>query len=216
MDKKLIVTKTIDFIKDRFKGEGSGHDWWHIYRVYKNALNIAKTEKVDVFVVELGALLHDIADWKFTGGNEKEGGKQARLWLENLDVDSDIIDHVCYIVDNIGFKGGTGQPIKTKEGMVVQDADRLDAMGAIGIARAFSYGGHNNREMYNPEIKPKLNQTKEEYRTGNAPTINHFYEKLLKLKDLINTKTGKEIAQTRHDFMESYLKEFFEEWEGKA
>lgn len=214
--KEEIINKTAKYIKERLSGEGSGHDWWHIYRVWKNAINISKNEKVDLFTVELAALLHDIADWKFNDGNEDIGPKLAREWLEKMSVDENIIYHVCDIIKNISFKGaGVENKINTIEGMVVQDADRLDAMGAMGIARTFAYGGSKNREMYNPEIKPKFHKSFEEYKKEDNTTLNHFYEKLLLLKNLMNTNTARNIAEQRHEVMEDFLKEFFEEWEGK-
>lgn len=217
MDKKEIIEKTADYIKSKLSGEGSGHDWWHIYRVWKNAINIGQYEKVDVFVVELAALLHDIADWKFHNGDDDIGPKMAREWLESLSVEEEIISHVCSIIKNISFKGANVEnKIDTTEGMVVQDADRLDAIGAIGIARTFAYGGSKGREMYNPEIKPEIHNSFEEYKNNQTNTVNHFYEKLLLLKDKMNTETAKSIAQKRHEVMENFLKEFYDEWEGKS
>lgn len=211
-----IIDKTAKYVESKLSGEGSGHDWWHVYRVWKNAIHIGKGEKADMFIVELAALLHDIADWKFTGGDETVGPKLAREWLEKLNVDEKIITHVCEIIENISFKGaGVKNKIKTLEGRVVQDADRLDAIGAMGIARCFAYGGHKGREIHNPNIKPILHGTSEEYKKSSSPSINHFYEKLLLLKDLMNTKTGKQIAQARHKYMEEYLKQFYAEWEGR-
>lgn len=216
MTQEEVVNKTAEYIKEKLLGEGSGHDWWHIYRVWRNAINISKNEKVDLFTVELAALLHDIADWKFNDGNEDIGPQLAREWLEKMSVDEKVISHVCDIIKNISFKGaGVENKINTIEGMVVQDADRLDAIGAIGIARTFAYGGNKNREMYNPEIKPGFHKTFEEYKKNNSTTVNHFYEKLLLLKDLMNTNTARDIAEQRHKFMEDFLKQFFEEWEGK-
>jgi len=215
MDKKAIINKTAEYVKKTTSGDGS-HDWWHVYRVWKNALHIAEKEKVDLFVVELAALLHDIADFKFHGGDDTAGPKVAREWLEKQNVDEDIIAHVCEIISAVTFKGaGTKSSAKTKEAMVVQDADRLDAMGAIGIARAFAYGGFKNREMYNPEIKPEKHDTFEQYKANQGHTINHFYEKLLLLKDLMNTETAKQISQERHVYMEQFLDRFYNEWEGK-
>ncbi len=214
--KKDILNKTISFVKEQLVDAEGGHDWFHIERVYKNSLLIAKTEKVDVFVVSLGALLHDIADSKFQDGDETLGPKTARDFLFKLNVDSKIIEHVIKIIENISFKGGNElQKFTSPELDVVQDADRLDAIGAIGIARCFNYGGFKNRPLYNPAIKPNLNMSKSEYKNSKAPTINHFYEKLLRLKDKMNTKTGMEIAKKRHAFMELYLKQFYNEWEGK-
>lgn len=216
MNKRRIIKKTEEFVRDKLKGEGSGHDFWHVYRVWKNAIQIARREKADLFVVELAALLHDVADWKFCGGDDNEGPRQARAWLSSLDVEDSITDHVCSIIKNISFKGaGVGSKIETLEGKVVQDADRLDAIGAIGIGRTFAYGGHKGREMHDPSQKPKIHKTFEQYKNSNSTSVNHFYEKLLLLKDLMNTETAKEIAETRNQFMEKFLKEFFKEWEGK-
>jgi uncharacterized protein len=211
-----IILKTIAHVKDVLMGAEAGHDWFHIGRVWKTAKHIAQTELVDGFVVELGALLHDIADSKFHGGDETVGPRQARAFLESLGVEESVVAHVENIVAHISFKGGNHeQAFKSPELDVVQDADRLDALGAIGIARAFTYGGHKGRELYNPAVPPNLNMTKEEYKRSTAPTINHFYEKLLLLKDRMNTTTGKAMAERRHRFMEVYLEEFFREWEGE-
>ena len=216
-DQEIIIQKTIAFVKTELANAEGGHDWWHIYRVWKLAKQIAKQENVDLFVVELGALLHDIADSKFNDGDEEIGPRKARAFLGSLNVDEDIIVHVENIVANISFKGGKEkQKFKSPELDVIQDADRLDALGAIGIARTFNYGGHKNREIYNPEIPPNLHMTKEEYKNSSAPTINHFYEKLLLLKDRMNTKTGKEMAEQRHRFMEEFLDEFYREWDGEV
>lgn len=213
MDKKEIINSTITFVKETLKGAEGGHDFFHVERVYKNALLIAEKEDVDEFVVALGALLHDIADSKFYDGDETVGPKKARLFLEAIKVNDDVIVHVENIITNISYKGGNfKQQFKSAELDVIQDADRLDAIGAIGIARCFNYGGFKNREIYNPTILPNLSMTKEEYKKSKAPTINHFYEKLLLLKDKMNTNTGKKIAQERHDFMELFLKQFFIEW----
>ncbi len=209
------ITRTIAFVKEQLANAEGGHDWFHIERVYNNALLISKTEDVDLLVVSLGALLHDIADSKFHDGDESVGPKIAREFLFNLNVDSIVIEHVINIIDNISFKGGhVTQQFHSKELDVVQDADRLDAIGAIGIARCFNYGGFKNRQLYNPEIKPNLKMTKEEYKNSNAPTINHFYEKLLLLKDKMNTQTGKKIALERHQYMERFLDQFYKEWKG--
>ena len=217
MDKEKIINQTAEHIKAKLSGEGSGHDWWHVYRVWKNAVHISQKEKVDLFVVELAALLHDIADWKFHNGDDDIGPKMAREWLESLSVEESTVAHVCDIIKNISFKGANVEnKINTTEGQVVQDADRLDAVGAIGIARTFAYGGSKNREMYNPDIKPATHNSFEEYKNNQSNTINHFYEKLLLLKDRMNTKTATEIAQKRHKVMENFLKEFYEEWEGKS
>lgn len=215
MTSEDIINKTIAFVKHTLADAEGGHDWFHIERVYKNALLIAKSEPVNTFVVSLGALLHDIADSKFHNGDETIGPKTAREFLFKMNVDSSVIEHVVNIIENISFKGGNEtQTFKSPELDVIQDADRLDAIGAIGIARCFNYGGFKNRPLYNPDIKPNLNMTKEAYKTSNAPTINHFYEKLLLLKDRMNTNTGKHIAEERHKFMELYLKQFYSEWKG--
>ncbi|NND10331.1 MAG: HD domain-containing protein [Flavobacteriaceae bacterium] len=216
MTNKSIIKQTMAFVKETLEDAEAGHDWFHTERVYRNAMLIAKDEVVDEFVVALGALLHDIADSKFHNGDESVGPKMAREFLFKHNVDSMIIEHVVNIIENISFKSSLGGERKftSPELDVIQDADRLDAIGAIGIARCFNYGGFKNRKLYDPEIKPHLNMSKEEYKTSNAPTINHFYEKLLLLKDLMNTQTGKKIAQKRHDFMVMYLDQFYKEWEG--
>ena len=211
-----LIERTIFFVKETLAQAEGGHDWFHIERVYKNALLIAASEKCDLEIVQLGALLHDIADSKFHGGDETIGPKTARLFLESENVDRTIIDHVIAIIENISFKGGkVERKFSSVELDIVQDADRLDAIGAIGIARTFNYGGFKNRALYNPEIAPNLSMTKEEYKNNEAPTINHFYEKLLLLKDKMNTETGKQIAQDRHRYMEDFLEQFYAEWEGR-
>jgi len=216
MSNQNIINQTAEYAKRKLSGDSSGHDWWHVYRVWKLAKQIAKQEKVDLFVVELGALLHDIADWKFTDGDLDIGPRVAREWLEKLGVDENVTAHVCQIITDISFKGaGVATKMKTLEGQVVQDADRLDAIGAIGIARTFAYGGAKGREMYNPEIKPQLHTSFEQYKNNASPTINHFYEKLLLLKDLLNTETAKQMAQERHQYMKDFLTEFYQEWEGR-
>jgi uncharacterized protein len=216
MTSEELINKTIAFVKEQLAHAEGGHDWFHIERVYKNALLISKNENVDGFTVALGALLHDIADSKFHNGDETVGPQKAREFLFKHNVDSKVIEHVVNIIENISFKGGNeAQKFRSLELDVVQDADRLDAIGAIGIARAFNYGGFKNRALYNPDIKPNLNMSKAEYKTSNAPTINHFYEKLLLLKDKMKTKTGKEIALDRHSYMEQFLKQFYSEWSGK-
>ena len=214
MDRISIIEKTIEFVKHTLSGAEGGHDWWHIYRVWKNARMIAENEPgVDLFVVELAALLHDIADYKFHDGDESIGPKLAREFLTSLQVEAETIFHVEQIIENISFKGGKElQQFASPELDVVQDADRLDAIGAIGIARAFNYGGHKNREIYNPDIKPDLKMDKDAYTKSSAPTLNHFYEKLLLLKDRMNTQTGKQLAERRHKFMLDYLDEFYWEW----
>ncbi|MBJ7879746.1 HD domain-containing protein [Gelidibacter salicanalis] len=213
--KQNQIERTISFVKSQLEKAEGGHDWFHIQRVLNNALLIAKTEQVDLFVVQLGALLHDIADSKFHSGDETVGPNVAREFLMIINVDSAIIEHVVNIIKNISFKGGNeDQHFKSAELDVIQDADRLDALGAIGIARTFNYGGFKNRPLFDPEIKPNLSMTKEEYKASDAPTLNHFYEKLLLLKDKMNTKTGRQIAAERHLFMEQFLEQFYAEWDG--
>ena len=210
-----LIENTIEFVKQQLKDAEGGHDWFHIERVYKNALLIAKDETCDVMVVQLGALLHDIADSKFHDGDETVGPKIARQFLESQKVSEEIILHVIAIIENISFKGGkVVAKFQSKELQIVQDADRLDALGAIGIARTFNYGGFKNRTLYDPSIAPNLNMTKEEYKNSEAPTLNHFYEKLLLLAAKMNTETGKKIAHERHQFMESFLAQFYAEWNG--
>lgn len=217
MTSEEIIQKTTAFVKEQLTNAEGGHDWFHIERVYKNALLISKNEHVDTFIVSLGALLHDIADSKFYNGDETVGPKKARGFLFKLNVDPTVIEHVINIIKNISFKGGhEAQKFHSPELDVVQDADRLDAIGAIGIARCFNYGGFKNRALYNPNIAPNLSMSKAEYKASTAPTINHFYEKLLLLKDKMNTKTASQIASSRHRFMEQYLKQFYSEWHGKA
>ncbi len=216
MNNQQIIKNTEAFVKNALKNAEGGHDWFHILRVWNNAKLIAKNENVDEFVVELGALLHDIADSKFYGGDETIGPKIAREFLESQQVDDSIIVHIENIISNISFKGGNfEQQFNSPELEVIQDADRLDAIGAVGIARTFNYGGFKNRPLYNPEIPPNLNQTKEAYKNSEAPTINHFYEKLLLLKDRMNTDTGRKIAAGRHLYMEHFLTQFYDEWNGK-
>jgi len=217
MNHETIIQQTIEFVKTTLSDAEGGHDWWHIYRVWKLSKQIAKTEKADLFVVELGALLHDIADSKFHHGDEEAGPLIAKKFLNSLSIKSTVIKHIDNIIRNISFKGGNeAQQFKSPELDIVQDADRLDALGAVGIARTFNYGGFKNREIYNPDIKPNLNMSKEEYKQSTAPTLNHFYEKLLLLKDRMNTPTGKQMAEQRHRFMEEYLMEFYKEWNGEA
>ncbi len=212
-----IIDKTILFVQSKLEQAEGGHDWFHIERVYKNALLITQEESCDITVVKLAALLHDIADSKFHDGDETIGPKTARLFLEAENVDEATIIHVVNIIENISFKGGNFErTFSSKELKIVQDADRLDAIGAIGIARCFNYGGFKNRALYNPAIAPNLNMSKEEYKNSDSPTLNHFYEKLLLLKDKMNTETGKKIAAARHRFMENFLSQFYAEWEGES
>lgn len=217
MNQEIVINNTISFVKNELKNAEGGHDWFHIERVFKNAILISKDEKVDIFVVSLAALIHDIADPKFHDGDETIGPKKAAEFLKNQQVDSKTCKHVINIIKHISFKNSfekNSKKFTSEELKVVQDADRLDAIGAIGIARCFHYGGFKNRQIYNPEILPNLNLSKEAYKSSDAPTINHFYEKLLLLKDKMNTKTGKKIAEKKHHFMELYLKQFYEEWNG--
>ena len=216
MTENQIIEATTSFVKERLINAEGGHDWFHIERVYNNAVLIAKTEQVDAFIVALGALLHDIADSKFHDGDETVGPKVAFEFLSSLNVDRTVIDHVIKIIENISFKGGNeAQKFRSPELDVIQDADRLDAIGAIGIARCFNYGGFKNRPLYDPDIKPNLNMSIAEYKTSNTPTINHFYEKLLLLKDRMNTETAKLVSNERHLFMEQFLEQFYAEWEGE-
>ncbi|MEO2051262.1 MAG: HD domain-containing protein [Allomuricauda sp.] len=216
MKKDLLVQNTVAFVKESLKGAEGGHDWFHIERVYKNALLLLQMEdKADFLVVQLAALLHDIADPKFHHGDESIGPKVAREFLNSQHLETHLIEHIVNIIQHMSYKNSldsTGERFSSLELKIVQDADRLDAMGAIGIARAFNYGGFKNRALFNPAIPPNLNMTKEEYKRSNAPTINHFYEKLLLLKDGMNTAAGKKIAQERHDFMQAFLEQFYKEW----
>lgn len=216
MNNTDLISKTIVFVKQKLENAEAGHDWSHIERVYKSALLIAEDEVCDITVVKLGALLHDIADSKFHNGDESVGPKIARDFLESIKVEEELINHVINIIENISYKGGNFDKTFTSfELEIIQDADRLDAIGAIGIARAFHYGGFKNRPLFDPKIAPKLNMSKEEYKSSTAPTLNHFYEKLLLLKDKMNTETGKKLAEERHHFMLSFLSEFYAEWDGE-
>lgn len=216
-DRVAVVQQTCAHVQQALADDRSGHDWWHVYRVWKTAASIGTQEGADLYVVELAALLHDIADWKFHGGDESAGESAAREWLNGMQVDPAVVHHVCQIISQLSFKGaGTPSPMPTREGMVVQDADRLDALGALGIARAFAYGGHAGKQMHHPEIPPEYHASFEEYKRSRSTTINHFYEKLLLLKDLMNTATARALAEERHAFMETFLRRFFREWEGKA
>jgi len=217
MGSNQLIEATKAFVKDTLKNAEGGHDWFQTDRVHNNALLISKTENVNSLIVHLGALLHDIADSKFHDGDETVGPNLARAFLFKHNVDSVVIEHVVNIIKHISFKNSLDGPknFTSKELEVIQDADRLDAIGAIGIARCFNYGGFKNRPLYDPSIQPNLNMNKEEYKTSDSPTINHFYEKLLLLKGQMNTKTGKAIAKKRHQFMEFYLKQFYAEWNGK-
>jgi uncharacterized protein len=212
MEHSQIIEKTQNFVRKTLEGAEGGHDWWHIHRVWLNAKRIAETEEADMLIVELAALLHDIADAKFHNGDEEIGPSTAGEFLQSINIDQAVITHVQQIIRHISFKSGFDKAsFHSKELAIVQDADRLDALGAIGIARAFSYGGFKGREIYNPEILPNLNMSKDEYKNSTAPSINHFYEKLLLLKDKMNTLTGRHMAEQRHQFMEQYLKQFYAE-----
>lgn len=215
MNQQDIIQKTADYIKTEFSGDSSGHDWWHIYRVWKNAITLCEHEKADAFIVELAALLHDLDDWKFNESGD-ETPLRAKAWLESCAVDTVITEEVCEIIMHISYKGANvGNKMKSLEGFIVQDADRLDAIGAIGIGRAFAYGGYKDRPMYDPESQPQLHATFEQYKNSKSATVNHFYEKLLLLKDMMNTKAAKHIAEQRHQVMLNFLDQFMNEWEGR-
>lgn len=212
-----IVEATVEFVQKELSGESSGHDWWHVYRVWKNAQHLGQAEGADMLVVQLAALLHDIADWKLHGGDVTAGPRVARQWLESQAVDGKVIDQVCDIISHMSYKGaGVSDHMDTLEGKVVQDADRLDAIGAIGIARTFAYGGHFKRVMYEPAVQPELHDSFEAYQKSHSHTINHFYEKLLLVKDRLKTSTAKAMAVGRHEFMENFLQEFFLEWNAEV
>ena len=217
MHQEKVIENAITFVKKTLKNAEGGHDWFHVDRVFKNAILISKEEKVDPFIVSLGALFHDIADPKFHHGDETIGPKITKAFLKKQQVDEIVINHVIHIIKHISFKNSLDDKknsFNSIELKVVQDADRLDAIGAIGIARCFNYGGYKNRPLYDPEILPNLEMDKETYKNSTAPTINHFYEKLLLLKDKMNTSSGKKIALNRHDFMVEYLNQFYSEWNG--
>lgn len=212
-----LIARTADFIRDKFLHEGSGHDWEHIRRVWQVARGLAaQTPGADLLVTELGALLHDVADWKFHGGDEEAGPRAARAWLESQQADAGVMDRVEAIIREISFKGlGVATPMSTVEGELVQDADRLDAIGAIGVARAFAYGGHKNRLLHDPTVPPVTHDSFESYKQNTAPTINHFYEKLLHLRERINTPAARRVAEERHAYLEQFLTQFLREWEGE-
>jgi len=216
LKEQQIVDQTRNFVEKQLVDAEGGHDWWHIYRVWKTAVRIGKEEKADLFVINLAALLHDIADAKFHNGNEEIGPQRATEFLTSLSVNAMTVEHITQIIRYVSFKNRHEQPpFVSKELQIIQDADRLDAIGAIGVARAFNYGGFKGRSLYDPSIPPNPEQSKAEYKATQAPTINHFYEKLLLLKDMMNTPTGKRMAEERHRFMESFLQQFYGEWEGK-
>ena len=213
MSENQIIKQTAEFVKQKLEGEGSGHDWWHIYRVWQNAKSIAQEEGGNHFVIELAALLHDIADHKFHNGDESVGPKVAREFLSSIGAEENTLKMVIQIMEEISFS--KGMLPTSLEGKIVQDADRLDAIGAIGIARTFAYGGFMKREIYNPNIPVEDYENKEAYKKNTNPTLNHFYDKLLKLKDLMNTAKGKHLAEGRHAYMKEYLNQFYLEWEGE-
>lgn len=216
MNKENILKTTTDFVKQFHNNNTAGHDWWHVERVVKNARLINEIEKANSFVVEMSALLHDVVDYKLNDGDEHKGIKRVEEFLGQFNIEEKVTKHILSIINNISFRGGTNNLNKlTLEGKIVQDADRLDAIGAIGIARAFAYGGSKSRQLYNPAIKPVTYTSADDYKNSTAPTINHFYEKLLLLKNKMNTNTAQQIANERHMFMETYLNQFYSEWEGK-
>lgn len=215
MNQQDIIQKTAEYIKQECTGDSSGHDWWHIYRVWKNAMTLCEHEKADTFIVQLAALLHDLDDWKFNNSGD-ETPLRAKAWLDSLSIDPAIADAVSRIIMHVSYKGaGVINKMDSLEGFIVQDADRLDAIGAIGIARAFAYGGYKNRPLYDPNSPPQMHQTFEQYKNSESATINHFYEKLLLLKDMMNTATAKRIAEQRHEIMVKFLDQFMNEWDGK-
>ncbi|PHE26629.1 phosphohydrolase [Bacillus pseudomycoides] len=211
MKKQEKIQKTVAFVRDILETDASGHDWYHIKRVHKLALSLSEKEGGDRFVIEMAALLHDVADEKLNE-SEEAGMKKVSDWLEGLNVTEEENEHILHIIMNMSYKGGHGGKVSTLEGKIVQDADRLDALGAIGIARTFAYGGAKGRLMYDPNIPPREEMTKEEYRKNDDPSLNHFYEKLLKLKDLMNTDAAKREAEIRHRYMEEFIEQFMKEW----
>jgi uncharacterized protein len=215
MQPEEIIQNTAEYVKREFQNDSSGHDWWHIHRVWKNALSICQHEPADVFIVELAALLHDLDDWKL---NPSADGSPVRAaaWLRQMEVDAAVSAHICEIISHLSYKGaGVENKISTIEGMIVQDADRLDAIGAVGIGRAFAYGGHAGRSLYDPDEPPQMHQSFEQYKNSRSATINHFYEKLFLLKERMNTSTAKRIAGERHAYMEEFVTRFLREWDGK-
>ena len=217
MNQQDIIQKTAEYIQQKFSDDSSGHDWWHIYRVWKNTITICEhdAERADSFIVQLAALLHDLDDWKFNDSGD-ETPLRAKAWLDSFSLEPSITDAVCRIIMHISYKGaGVENKMDSLEGFIVQDADRLDAIGAIGIARAFAYGGYKNRPLYDPNSPPQMHASFEEYKNSKSDTINHFYEKLLLLKDRMNTNTAKRIAEQRHEVMVQFLSQFMNEWEGK-
>ena len=215
MNPNDIIQRTAEYVRQEFQNDSSGHDWWHIQRVWKNALTICEHEKADAFIVQLAALLHDLDDWKFNA-SEDEAPLRAKAWMEQNGVEPHITEQVCEIIKHVSFKGAhVENKMNSLEGLIVQDADRLDAIGAIGIGRAFAYGGYKGRPLYDPDQPPRLHENFEQYKNSRSATINHFHEKLFLLKDKMNTTTAKRIAQERHDFMVLFLDKFMNEWDGK-
>lgn len=209
-----VIQRTADHIKSLFSGEATGHDWWHCWRVWQLAKRIGEGEGADTNVVQLAALLHDIADWKFHDGDETVGPALARNWLMQQGVAADIIEHICDIIAGVSFKGvGVETAMPTIEGKCVQDADRLDALGAIGIARCFAYGGSKGRPIYDPNINPEQHPSFDQYKKSAGPSLNHFQEKLLLLKDRMQTATGKKLAEERHGYMKQFVEQFLQEWD---
>lgn len=213
IQQKELISATENFIKQHFASDSSGHDWWHIHRVRNMAVHLAEKEGGDLFLIEMAALLHDLDDWKLGNG---ENTSKTKSWLKQIDIKKNDAEKIEEIIEQVSFKGaGVETKAESLEAQIVQDADRLDAIGAIGIARTFAYGGNKGRLLHHPDIDPQLHDSFEEYKKTTAPTINHFYEKLLLLKDRMNTKAAQEIAEERHDFMENFLAQFFSEWDCK-
>lgn len=213
MNKQAIVADTKQMVKDKLMNEGTGHDWYHIERVWKTASKLADKEQANSFIVELAALLHDLIDDKLVK-DKGQAVQEVEYWLEGAGVSSSDADRIMDIIQSISFKGGNGRKLTSLEAQIVQDADRLDAIGAIGIARCFAYAGSKGNLLFDPELSVREEMTEKEYREGPSSAVHHFYEKLLKLKERMNTDTAKELAEERHAFMEDYLMQFFEEWEG--
>jgi uncharacterized protein len=211
----IALNNTFRYVKEKFANDSSGHDWYHTERVYNMAILLAKGKHINSFIVQMAALLHDVEDWKFNDGNGQES-KVVKNWLESQNVDNESIKEICNIIEKLSFKGAkVPTPMNTLEGKIVQDADRLDAIGAIGITRAFAYGGSKQRKLHDPDIKPIMHNSFENYKSNQSTTINHFYEKLILLKDQMNTEEAKKIAEKRHSFMLTFLEHFFAEWEGE-
>ena len=216
MERDQLLSAAAAFVRERMQRDSSGHDWWHIERVRNTALTLAREEGADPFIVELAALLHDVDDWKLAPGQSEAGPAAARQWMQSQQVDPGAVDHVCRIIDELSFKGaGVATPMSSPEGACVQDADRLDALGAVGIGRTFAYGGHKGQAMHDPELEPVAHDSFEAYQQNVGTTINHFYEKLLLLKERMNTATARRLAADRHAFMEKFLSQFFAEWNGE-